>query len=528
METMKAKRLPVMTRIAVAAAVTAAAPCSAFAAAGPGEVPGGAGSVWLTYNNDYSGQRFSPLKEINAKNVSGLKEICRLPLSDGGSLQAGPVVADGSMFVTTALDTFAIDPSGCKLLWKTTHEATAYMPFPVNRGVAYMNGAIFRGTPDGHLVSMDAKTGKVLWDEVIADTSYGEFASAAPIAWGGVVYMGIAGSDWGMRGRIMAYDAATGRELWRFNTIPRGTEIGADTWKRPGSATIGGGGTWSSYTLDIRDGELFVTVGNPAQDSLPDTRPGDNLFTDSLVVLDARTGKLKWWYQTDKNDPWDYDLSAPAMLYLTKGIKDAVAVAGKDGYLYAVDRVSHKLMFKTAVTTQFKGGPKPTKGGTRACPGFLGGSEWNGPAYDANNHQIVVGAVDWCSIHKVTGPNYERGQLRYGADLSNEKSASGWITAVDAESGTVKWKYHTEAPVVAAVTPTAGGITFSGDTAGNFLALDSSSGALLWSKKVDGALGGGIITYSSNGKQFVATLTGNVSRLTFGGDGVPSVVIWGL
>src|SRR5258706_782848 len=297
--------LSMLARCLVAAGLSAVLAAVALAAQGPGEDADSAGRTWLTYQNDHAGQRYSPLKQMDTKNVSQLKEICRFVLSEAGSLQTGRILVEGTMSLTTALDTFAVDPTNCKLLWKSTHQPLSHMPFPVNRGAAYLNGMLFRGTPDGHLIALEAKTGKKIWDNVIADTSYGEFASAAPVAWNGMVFMGIAGSDWGIRGRVMAYDAQTGRELWRFNTIPRGKEVGADTWKIPDSAAIGGGGTWTSYTLDLREGELFVSVGNPAQDMLNDDRPGDNLFTNSLVVLDARTGGLKWWYQAVKNDPWD-------------------------------------------------------------------------------------------------------------------------------------------------------------------------------------------------------------------------------
>jgi alcohol dehydrogenase (cytochrome c) len=218
------------------------------------------------------------------------------------------------------------------------------------------------------------------------------------------------------------------------------------------------------------------------------------------------------------------------MLYQSKKIHEVAAVAGKDGYLHAIDRDTHKALFKTAVTTQLKTAAKATKEGAKTCPGFIGGTQWNGPAYDVDNHLILVGAVDWCTIHKLTGPDYERGQLRFGGTPIpvNDPPPSGWITAVDAETGVVKWKYHTEAPVVAAVTPTAGGVTFTGDTAGNFLIFETASGKLLSSRKLDGALGGGIITYAAKGKQYVATTTGNVSRITFGGPGKPSIVVWGL
>lgn len=520
-----------LCRAALAALIAGAATGGVHAANGIGEDPEQADTAWPSYNQDYASQRFSPLKQIDAKNVDKLREICRIELSDGGSLQSGPILVDGTIYVTTAMDTFAIDPTSCKPLWKATRKPVAHMPFVVNRGATFADGLLIRGTPDGHLIALDAKTGATVWDHQITDTSYGEFASAAPLAWQGVVYMGVAGSDWGIRGRVIAVEAKTGRELWRFNTIPRDKDVGAETWKNKDSAQRGGGGVWGAFSLDVRDGELFVSVGNPAQDFLPETRPGDNLFTNSLVVLDARTGGLKWWYQAVKNDPWDYDLASAAVLYQSKaGFRDRVAVAGKDGYVHGIDRLSRKLVFKTAVTTQFKQAPAPTATGTRHCPGYIGGVQWNGPAYDVANHQLTVGAVDWCFVSTRTGPDYARGQLRYAGKTvpAPGEKATGWITALDADTGVVKWKHHTETPVVAAVTPTAGGLTFAGDTGGAFLALDSATGKVLMNRKMDGALGGGIITYASKGSQYVAITTGNISRVTFGGNGNPSLVVFGL
>jgi glucose dehydrogenase len=213
-----------------------------------------------------------------------------------------------------------------------------------------------------------------------------------------------------------------------------------------------------------------------------------------------------------------------------KDYRDRVAIAGKDGYVHGLDRITNKLVFKTPVTTQFKQDPRPTAKGSKHCPGNIGGVQWNGPAYDDQNHSLIVGSVDWCFITTKTQPDYARGQLRFGgksAPVPGEK-ATGWITALDADAGDVKWKLHTEAPVVSAVTPTAGGITFAGDTAGNFMAIESKTGNILLNKKMDGSLGGGVITYAVKGKQYVAVTTGNVSRFTFGGVGSPSLVVMGL
>lgn len=488
-----------------------------------------AGRQWPTFNNDYAGQRFSYLEQINKANVGGLAELCRVQVGEGGAFQAGPILVDGRMYVTTHRDTIALDPTDCTVRWKHQYMPAGHEPYTVNRGVAHANGRLFRGTTDGHLLALDAKTGALIWDHMIADPAIGECLVAAPVAWGGLVFMGTGCGDWGIRGRVMAFDAQSGREVWRFHTIPRGREQGAETWKGTEGKYVGGGGTWSTYTIDVSTGELFVPVGNPAPDLLPDERPGDNLFTNAIVVLDARTGRLKWWYQAVKNDAWDYDLAAAPMLYMSKAMRGIVAAAGKDGYLHRVDRHTGRLLSKTAVTTQKKTAPKPTPEGALTCPGSLGGTQWNGPAYDEANHAVVVGAVDWCTIMKSGKPEPVRGAIYLGGELKQvETPPRGWINSIDAETGKLRWKTQTDAPVVAAVTPTAGGLIFSGDTAGNFLALDSASGAVLLRKPLQGSIGGGIITYDVGGRQYVAATTGNVSRATFGGAGTPSVVIMGI
>lgn len=491
-------------------------------------VPGRADTERATYNKDYLGQRFSPLKQIHTRNVSSLKEVCRVKLAALTSFHTGPLLVDGIMYDTTALDTFALDPRNCAVLWKTTWEPEDVMNPTTNRGVAYMDGRLFRGTNDGRIIALDAKTGRQLWKTVAADPKKAYYMSAAPIAWSGLVFMGTAGSDSGIRGRMMAYDAETGREVWRFNTIPMPGEPGYDTWKSGVSADTGGGGTWTSYALDVRTGELFVPVANPAPDFNVAYRPGDNLFTNSPVVLDARTGKLKWWFQATPNDGYDYDLGAAPVLYTDARGKDVVALGSKDGYVYVVDRSTHKLRFKTPVTTINNSGA-PTPEGVVACPGTMGGVEWNGPAFDPERRALYVGAVDWCSEFKSGEVKYVPGEAFSGGSKKQVGKANGWITAIDAETGKVRWKYEAGSPVVAGVTPTAGGVVFTGDMAGNFLALDSATGKVLYTMPTGGAIAGGVITYSVGDRQYVATTSGNISRTSQSFSplslGTPSIII---
>jgi PQQ-dependent dehydrogenase (methanol/ethanol family) len=487
------------------------------------------GGQWLTYNNGLDGQRFSPLKEITPANAKQLGEVCRVQIDGPTTMHSGVIVVDGVIYTNTGRETVAIDATNCAVRWKHTYQPEDDRFSPANRGVAVMDGRVFRGTGDGRLMALDAASGKVLWKSVIAAPRLGEATSAAPLAWAGVVYMPIAGSEVGVRGRVMAFDAQTGRELWRFYTIPMGNEVGADTWLKPETAKTGGGGVWGAMTLDVTTAELFVPVGNAWPDIDKAYRPGANLFTTSVVVLDAHTGALKWWYQTAPEDWMDLDLVAPPVLFRDSRIRDIVAFGGKDGYVTAVDRDTHKMVWRTAVTTIETMPKDPPKKPMKTCPGYAGGVEWNGPAMDRLNKTLITGAVDACFNVVVGGPTkYVAGEAVFGGSVEPVGPTTGWITAVDSETGAVRWKYHAEKPVVAGITPTAGGVTFAGDLAGNLFVFNSQTGELVNKVQTRGALAGGLVTYEAGGKQYVAFANGNISRNAFGALGNPSVVIMAL
>lgn len=484
------------------------------------------GSEWLSYNNGLHGQRYSPLKQIDAGNVARLGEVCRVQIDGPGSFHAGLIVQGDTIYTATTRETVALDATTCAPRWKFEYRPEEASCGGSSRGVALLDGRIFRGTCDGRLIALDAATGKLLWKNVIASPQLGEGTVAAPLAWQGVVYMGIGGSELGVRGRVLAFDAATGRELWRFHTIPMGNETGADTWKKPETAKTGGGGVWGVMSLDVSTGELFVPVGNPWPDIDKAYRPGDNLFTNSVVVLDARTGQLKWWHQVSPGDWMDLDLVAAPLLYRASGARDYVAIGGKDGHVTVVDRDTRKRVWRTPVTTVETIPENPPPGGKRMCPGYAGGVEWNGPALDRLTNQLVVGAVDICFIVTLgSEKQYTPGTVSFGGSVVPDGPATGWITALDPETGAVRWRYHAEKPVVAGITPTAGGLTFAGDLAGNLLVFESKGGKLLLKKPVGGAMAGGLVTYEAAGRQYVAFAAGNISRNAFGDLGLPSVVV---
>ena len=497
-------------------------------ASGIGTAAGPPDTNWMSYNGTVNGQRYSSLDQINGQNVALLAEVCRLKVDDSGTFQAGLIQIDGTLYMTNSHDTLAVDATNCTVRWRSIYKPEQEDVFQVNRGVAFANGRLFRGTPDARLLAIDAATGKTLWQQQIGDPAVGEFLSSAPVIWQGLLIAGTAGSDWGIRGRIMAYEQESGREVWRFYTIPRGKEVGADTWKNPETARYGGGGSWTTYTLDMASGEVFAPVGNPAPDFVASHRPGANLFTDSMVVLDARTGAIKWWHQMAPNDGLDLDLAAAPMLYWNGKGHPMVVMGSKDGYLYGIDRETHKRVFATPITTIKKPERSPDARGVYTCPGPVGGVEWNGPAYDQLTKQIIVGSVDWCATIMSDEVEFQPGQLMLAGKWEWDKAKTGWVIAVDPNSGAVKWKYHADSPVVAGITPTAGGVTFTGDMGGNFLAFESATGKVLLKTQTGGALAGGVITYALGGKQYVAITSGNVSRLSFGDNGKPTLIIYAL
>jgi alcohol dehydrogenase (cytochrome c) len=508
------------------------------AAPAPAVLPSPAAADWPSYNKTLTSERFSDLSQIDTKNVPKLKVLCTYETGRLTSFETGLIMVEGALIGTTEYDIFSIDPSTCAENWRMHEEYPAYI-LPTNRGAAYFDGMLFRGTQDGRVLAYDFKTGKRLWEATIGDAKKGEDVPAAPIVWEGLVIVGNAGGDFkGAKGHMYALDAKTGKIVWQFFLVPktegdavRGPEgaspLDNSTWKNVPGAPISGGGAWTSTTLDSSTGLLYVPVGNPAPDYENSVRPGDNLFTGSVVVLDARTGAYKKHFQLVPRDWHDWDVSNPPVLIKTLGGKKLMAVSPKDGHLYGFDLADNKLLYRTPVTTiENVEEPFAVDKDVHFCPGAAGGGEWNSPAYDPLNNLIFTGEVDWCTTVKLQ-TREEISAAPLGQPWTGEKSLNpfdvfgtfsradrywaGWVHAVDADTGVWKWRLKSNYPIMGAVTPTAGGLVFFGDMGGNFYALDAETGKKLWGQKIGGAIGGGVITYAVNGAQKVAVATGYVS-----------------
>ena len=482
---------------------------------------------WLTYNRTLKGDRYSPLSQITTANASRLVPKCIFQLGEGGSFQNNPLVRDGVMYVTSAHRIFALDAATCDPKWGYTYVAADPERFPSTRGMALYEGKLFKGTADGHLIALDAATGKLLWESIVDDSNLGYCVSGAPMAYGGKVVVGECGGDNGIKGHIQAFDATTGKPLWTFDTIPTGSQAGAETWG--GGTAQGGGPSWSSAAVDVDRNQILYPVGNPGPDFNGDRRPGINLYTNSIVALDLGSGKLGWYAQLVPHDIHDWDTAAAPALY-ERGGKRYMAVAGKEGYLHIYDRDSHKELAKAKTQSRYENwdGPLSYDKPTTYCPGAHG--QWNGPGYSPANGMLFVGSEERCDTVQVVQPNYLPGRGYYAARITTDQAIKGigWIKGFDAVTGKIAWEYKSEKPISATMTPTAGGVLLTGDTGGQFLVMDQKSGKVLYRFNTGGPVAGGMATYLAGGKQLVAVASGNTSRDVGAAYGAGTIVVFGL
>jgi alcohol dehydrogenase (cytochrome c) len=509
---------------------------AAGAAPAPSDVawPNAAAGDWPSYNRTPTSQRYSPLDQINTKTVGKLKALCTYDVNEFTSFESSLIKVDDAVIGTTEFDIFSINASTCAENWRT-HLTYPGALLPSNRGAAYMDGMLFRGTQDARVLAFDFKTGKQLWETTIADPKHGESVPSAPIAWNGLVYVGNSGGDYkGGKGHVFALDGKTGKVVWEFFLAPKvegdvvrgplgASPLDASTWNNAPGIPISGAGTWTSYTLDIKNGLLYVPGGNPAPDFASGAREGTNLYTDSVVVLDAKTGDFKQTFKVLEKDWHDYDVSNPPILLQSRGGKQIMSVAPKDGHLYGYDLSNNSLLYRVPITTVENDGQAFAVGdNVHFCPGPVGGDEWSTPGYDPTTNLIISGTVDWCDTVRIvddkklasvatgqpfTGIAYLNPINMFGRESKTDGYWAGWVYASDADTGVWKWRVKSNYPILGGITPTAGGVVFFG---GNFYALDASTGQKLWGQVLNdgGGIGGGIITYTSGGSQKIAVAAG--------------------
>jgi alcohol dehydrogenase (cytochrome c) len=490
---------------------------------------------WLTSNKGYLGYRYSSLSLLNTENVNKLTRICSFDVGERGAFTSALVEYEGVIYATTANGVYAINAATCAKRWSYEYTPGADTTLHSNRGPAIANGRLFRGTSDGHLLALDIATGALLWDRSLVNAAIGEYLTAVPLVWKNMVFIGKAGGEMGIRGEIMAVNAADGTDVWSFNTIPGPGETGYETWETSGSFEHGGGGTWTSYSLDATAGLLLVPVGNPGPDFADGVRLGTNLFTNSIVALDALTGQLSWWHQLIGPDFHDWDTSVLAAFDTADGSL-LVAGAGKDGYLHVVDRATGDLRFKAPIVSRYENGkaPIPSTSYLQYCP--VAAAQWNGPAFSPDSGLLYMNGIDWCgSAIEGPIPIYQPGKSYLGwatpsgyAVLEPIQQAFGLINAFDPGTGQRIWQRRVPTPLVAGLIATAGNIVITGETNGDLVVLNAKTGALLYGNNLTaGAIDGGLITYEINGKQFIAAAAGDNS-LSYEVTGENTIVVVGL
>jgi alcohol dehydrogenase (cytochrome c) len=511
---------------------------------------------WLTYSGSMMSQRYSPLTGITPENVKNLELQWVYQARSLEKFEATALVVDGIMYTVQAPnDVLALDAATGRVFW--TYQ---YTPSPaarpccgrVNRGLAILGDTLFMGTIDAHLVAIDAKNGKPLWDTVVAKPEAGYAITHSPLIVKDKVIVGTAGGEYGIRGFIAAYNVRTGKEAWRFYTIPGPGEPGHETWAGDSWKT-GGASIWMTGSYDPEANLTYWGVGNPGPDYNGDLRKGDNLYSDSVVALDADTGKLKWYYQFSPHDEFDYDsVQVPVLADIAwrenngqTRPRKLMLWANRNGLFYALDRTTGEFLKGTPFVEvtwmngfDEKGRPMRVPGkvatseGTLIFPGNHGGTNWNNPAFSPRTGLFYVGAwAGYSSVFKKEDDEYTEGRRYVGGgqrsaivagatapvsptNTRKESEGYGTIRALDAITGERKWEFKMNEVTDAGILTTASDLLFSGGREGYFFALDARNGSLLWKVAVGGNVASGPMTYSVGGRQYV-TVAAGVSLFTF-------------
>ena len=503
------------------------------------------GQNFLHTNGDYKQTRFYPNRQINTANVAKLRPAWIFQTEVRESLETSPIVVNGVMYVTTSFShVYALDARTGEELWHFKPKlgpVTTYCCGPNNRGVAVSGDRVFVATLDAKLLALDAKTGKVVWETVIADPEAGYSETMAPTVVKGKVLIGTNGGEYGIRGFVKAFDEKTGKLVWTFNTIPEssvgvwavndatGRDMHRDITAEKAAMTKGGdpyktlgGGVWQNPAVDLETNRIYFVVGNPSPDLDGSIRPGDNLYTDSLVSVDLDTGKYVCHLQYIAHDVWDLDAVSPPIITQAAG-KDgkmvkAVLHGGKTGHVYVHDASDCSLIrFSEAMVPQENMWVLPTKDGARMLPGANGGVEWSpmatnpalGMAYAINLHQPMT--------YHVENSAYPSGKLWLGGAFKVIPTEEQWgnVTAVNYNTGKIAWQVKTAQPMIGGILATAGGLVFTGEGNGQFKAYDAETGSVLWKFQAGAGVNAPPSSYAVDGKQYIVVGAGGNTQLDY-------------
>jgi alcohol dehydrogenase (cytochrome c) len=508
---------------------------------------------WLMYSGGYLSQRYSLLKQIDRANVKNLELKWILPNQVFGAWQSTPLVVDGIMYLTQRPnDVLAVDAKTGRVFWLYRHTPSTDARVCCgsnNRGLAILGDTLFMGTLDARLIALDAKNGRPLWNVAVGDPKLGYSMTMAPLVVKDKVLVGTGGGEYGIRGYIAAYDAKTGKEAWRFYTIPGPGEPGHETWKNDAWKT-GGGSIWLTPSYDPELNLTYWGIGNPGPDWNPDQRPGDNLYTDSVVALDADTGALKWHFQFTPNDGYDYDsvqIAVLADLNWRGTPTKAMLWANRNGMFYVLDRTNGRFLHGSPFVKvnwnsglDEKGRPiqTPQPPGEPTWPGNQGGTNWYSPSFSPRTELFYVSTWEgYASIYRkeqaeyVPGRSFGGGGARAvtpvpgapGVRIGRATPINNWtdavghgtVMAIDPRTGQQKWKFEQFDVTDSGILTTASDLLFTGGREGYFHALDARTGELLWKVALGGQIANGPMTFAIDGKQYVSVISGN-SLITFG------------
>ncbi len=480
-------------------------------------------SDWLMGGESYTNDRYSTLSQVTADNVGSLMPVAFAQTGFTASFEATPVVVNGVMYLSTPvvhsqMKVLALNAATGARIWETTYNLTPFKICcgPVNRGVAVAYGNVYVLTLDDHLVALDATNGALKWQTKVADPTTGYSETMTPTVYNGSVIIGSAGGEWAIRGFVASYDAKTGKQLWRWwSTDPKTYE--GDSWKS------GGAMVWTTPAIDPKLGLAIFSTGNPNPDLSGIHRLGDNLYSDSIVALDLKTGALKWYYQEVKHDVWDYDAVSPVVLFdvnVNGTTVPAAGEAGKVGWFFIVDRRTGALIRKSDPYVLFSKNmfSTPTKTGVVMLPGANGGAEWSPAAWSPKTHYAYVLGMDQLMNFTTQPEKNEPGQLRLGSAFINVQKGGiqdGRFVAIDTETGKIAWTAMTDQPLIGGALVTAGNLAFMGEGNGDFDAFDATSGKKLWSYHLGAGVNAPPITYQVGGQQYVAVAAGGNFQLNY-------------
>ena len=491
---------------------------------------------WPTYHGDVSGNRYSKLSQINTSNVQRLAPKWVFNFPNAARLEGTPIVVGGLMYVTAANECWALDAGTGHEVWHFQQPRTRGLvgnaSGGINRGVAISGDRLFMVTDHAHIIALNRYTGQLLWDTEMADWHQNYNATSAPLVAGGVVISGTAGGDEGARGFIAAYDPATGKEVWRFWTVPRPGEPGSETWigkqiEHPGAVT------WMTGSYDPAADLVYWATGNPGNDMVGDERGGDNLYSSSVVALEGKTGKLRWYYQFTPHNVWDYDAQAPSVLVDAswKGQPRKLLLhADRNGFFYVFDRLNGELLLAKAfvdkLTWAKEIGPDkrpvvnpnqdPTTEGTRVCPSLEGATNWYSTSFNPSTGLYYVQTLEDCATFTKRDVPWKAGSGYMGGTWRREPGQQ-ILRAFDIATGTPRWELPQTGPANSwgGVLSTAGGVVLFGEDGGLFTAVDAKSGKRLWQWPTGQVWRSSPMTYVFDGKQYIAAAVGS-NIMSFG------------